>query len=80
MNFRIVLLFTSVILISGFTPKKNQMPNLGIVASLEQDSLVYASGFRMLGESVGRMLSPSLSEEQFQLNLQKIKKAKCKVF
>jgi sugar phosphate isomerase/epimerase len=80
MIFRIVLLFTSMVFISGFTPKKNQIPKLGIVASLEQDSLVYASGFRMLGESVGRMLSPSLSEEQFQLNLQKIKKAKCKVF
>lgn len=80
MNFRIVLLFTSMVLISGFAPKKNQMPKLGIVASLEQDSLVYASGFRMLGESVGRMLSPSLSEEQFQLNLERIKRAKCKVF
>jgi len=80
MIFRIVLLFTSMGLISGFTPKKNQMPKLGIVASLEQDSLVYVSGFRMLGESVGRMLSPSLSEEQFLLNLKRIKMAKCKVF
>ena len=82
MTFRIVLFFTSLVLVlfSGFKPKKRQMPQLGIVAPLEQDSLVYASGFKMLGESVGRMLSPSLSEEQFQLNLQKIKKAKCKVF
>ena len=58
---------------------KNEIPQLGIVAPLEQDSLVYASGFRMLGESVGRMLSPSLSEEQFQQNLVRIKKARCKV-
>jgi sugar phosphate isomerase/epimerase len=33
----------------------------------------------MLGESVGRMLSPSLTGEQFAENLQRIKKAKCKV-
>ena len=52
---------------------------MGIVAPIEQDSLIYASGFRMLGESVGRMLSPSLTEEQFQQNLARIKKAKCKV-
>lgn len=54
-------------------------PGLGIVAPLEQDSLVYASGFRMLGESVGRMLSPALTKEQFQSNLKRIKAAKCEV-
>jgi sugar phosphate isomerase/epimerase len=53
---------------------------LGIVAPLEQDSIVYAAGFRMLGESVGKMLSPSLSEEKFAVNLERIKKAKNKVF
>ncbi len=58
---------------------KNKIPQLGIVAPLEQDSLIYTSGFRMLGESVGRMLSPSLTEEQFQQNLARIKKARCKV-
>jgi sugar phosphate isomerase/epimerase len=67
-------------LLFGFTPGKKSIPRLGIVAPLEQDSLVYASGFRMLGESVGRMLSPSLTEEQFQQNLARIKRAKCKVF
>jgi sugar phosphate isomerase/epimerase len=56
------------------------IPQLGIIAPLEQDSLIYASGFRMLGESVGRMLSPSLTAEQFQQNLLRIKKAKCQVF
>ena len=61
-------------------PRKKSIPDLGIVAPLEQDSLIYASGFRMLGESVGRMLSPSLTEDQFQQNLARIKKAKCKVF
>ena len=63
----------------GILPPAKPKPELGIIASLDQDSLVYASGFRMLGESVGRMLSPSLTEDQFRENLRRIKKAKCKV-
>ncbi len=68
------------VVLFGFVPEKESIPKLGIIAPLEQDSLIYAAGYRMLGESVGRMLSPSLTEEQFQLNLARIKNAKCKVF
>jgi sugar phosphate isomerase/epimerase len=68
-----------VVVLFGFMPGKEPVPQLGIVAPLEQDSLIYASGFRMLGESVGRMLAPSLTEEQFQQNLIRIKKARCTV-
>jgi len=66
-------------LLFGFLVPKKSIPELGIIAPLEQDSLAYASGFRMIGESVGRMLSPSLTEDQFQENLQRINRAKCKV-
>ena len=59
---------------------RGAIPQLGIVFRLEQDSLVYSAGFRMIGESVGRMLSPTLSEEQFQQNVTRIKNARCKVF
>lgn len=79
LSFVSLLLITLVIVLPGFIANKKSIPSLGIVAPLEQDSLVYASGFRMLGESVGRMLSPSLTETAFQANLAKIKKAKCKV-
>ena len=81
MKFKISILLSVICLVVllGFIPDREPIPRLGIVAPLEQDSLIYASGFRMLGESVGRMLSPSLSEEQFQQNLARIKKAKCKV-
>ncbi|MGZ8525018.1 MAG: sugar phosphate isomerase/epimerase family protein [Chitinophagaceae bacterium] len=78
-----ILVFVSAILLIvllGFNPGDKGIPRLGIVAPLEQDSIIYASGFRMLGESVGRMLSPSLTEEQFQQNLARIKKARCRVF
>lgn len=68
-----------LVVLFAFIPGKKTIPQLGMVAPLEQDSLVYASGFRMLGESVGRMLSPSLTEEQFQLNLNRMQHAKCKV-
>lgn len=64
----------------GFITNKERIPQLGIVFRLEQDSLVYAAGFRMIGESVGKMLSPTLSEEQFQQNITRIKNARCKVF
>lgn len=82
MKFKTGILFAAIVFIvlPGFIPAKEQIPGLGIVAPIEQDSLVYAAGYRLLGESVGKMLSPSLTEEQFQLNLEKIKKARCKVF
>ena len=75
--------FLPVLFLAGiflFHPTKEKIPKLGIVAPIEQDSLIYASGFRMLGESVGKMLSPSIPEEQFVKNIARMKKAKCKVF
>ncbi len=82
MKFKITHIIHAIclIIISGFAQMKQPIPELGMVAPLEQDSLVYSAGFRMIGESVGRMLSPSLTEEQFQLNVVRIKKARCKVF
>lgn len=82
MNLKTISIFlaTFFVVLVGFMPNKKSIPSIGIVTPLEQDSLAYASGFRKLGETVGRILSPSLTEEQFQLNLARIKKAKCKVF
>lgn len=76
----IILFSALLIIILGFKSKNNSIPQLGIVYRLDQDSLVYASGFRLIGESVGRILSPSIAEEQFQQNIFRIKNAKCKVF
>jgi sugar phosphate isomerase/epimerase len=59
---------------------RGAVPEIGIVFRLEQDSLIYASGFRVFGESVGRMISPTLSEEQFQQNVTRIKNAQCKLY
>ena len=81
MKLRFELSLIAIIILPwfGFLTPNSSVPELGIIVPLEQDSLAYASGFRMLGESVGRMLSPSLTGEQFAENLQRIKKAKCKV-
>ena len=77
MKFKILL---SVLLLFGFRQEKESIPQLGIVYRLDQDSLIYASGIRLIGESVGRMLSPSITEDQFQQNILRIKNARCKVF
>ena len=81
MKLKASILFSALlIVVLGLTSKKNSAPQLGIVSRLEQDSLAYESGFRVIGESVGRMLSPSLTEELFWQNVERIKKAKCKVY
>ncbi|WP_406826354.1 sugar phosphate isomerase/epimerase family protein [Pedobacter sp. KACC 23697] len=67
------------IIVCGFISDKQVYPRLGIVSGLAQDSLAYASGFKMIGESVPKLLSPALTDEQFNANLKKIKAAKCKV-
>ncbi|RDC63135.1 sugar phosphate isomerase/epimerase family protein [Adhaeribacter pallidiroseus] len=64
----------------SITSQAQKIPQLGLVESLDRDSLVYASGFRLMGETVGKMLAPTLTEEQFKANLQQIKKAKSKLY
>ncbi|MBB6238263.1 sugar phosphate isomerase/epimerase [Pedobacter sp. AK013] len=63
----------------GFISNKQEYPRLGIVSGLTQDSLAYAAGFKIIGESVPKILSPTLTDDQFNANLKKIKAAKCKV-
>lgn len=67
-------------LLPAFSAYAQKIPKLGMIAPIAQDSLLLASGFSMLGESVGRMLSPTLTEAEFQSNLKKIKDARTKVY
>jgi sugar phosphate isomerase/epimerase len=54
--------------------KKTGTPEIGVVQNIENDSLLEHFGYRYLVESVGKMVSPrSVTEEQFQANVQKIK-------
>ena len=75
--------YITLILLSltcSLTANAQAIPTLGMIARLDQDSLLHAAGFRYMGESVGRMLSPSLSEAEFQANLRKMNNAKAKVY
>ncbi len=72
------ILYTCVLVVAALSAAKSQKkinsPEIGIVQSIEHDSLLHAFGYRYLVESVGRMVSPkSVSEEQFQNNVQRIK-------
>jgi sugar phosphate isomerase/epimerase len=80
MRVRFYLLLFPLILSLGNTSYSQKLPTLGVVESLGNDSLLYASGFRLIGESVGKMLSPALSEADFEANLRKIKQTRCKVY
>ena len=76
----VYLIGTILFYLLSLTAQAQKIPPLGLVESLDRDSLVYASGFRLLGETVGKMLSPTLTEEQFAANLERIKKAKTKLY
>jgi sugar phosphate isomerase/epimerase len=80
MRICLYLLVLTISLSSHFRAHSQSIPKLGIVESIENDSLLHAAGFGMLGETVGKMLSPSLSEAAFEANLQKIKQIKSKLY
>ena len=51
-----------------------QIPEIGIVQNIENDSLLHRFGYRYLVESVGKLISPrTVTDEQFQTNVSKIK-------
>jgi sugar phosphate isomerase/epimerase len=58
----------------------SQRNTLGIIAPLDNDSLMYASGFRLNGATVGSTLSPTLSEDEFLERVEVMKKTRCKVY
>ncbi len=76
----VYLLIFSVCSLISLHAYAQRLPTLGIVAPLEKDSLLYAAGFRLLGESVGKTISPALSEEAFEGKLKTIKQSKCKLY
>jgi sugar phosphate isomerase/epimerase len=58
----------------------SQRNTLGIIAPLENDSLLYASGFRITGTTVGNALNPDMTEEEFLAKVEFIKKMRCRVY
>jgi sugar phosphate isomerase/epimerase len=67
--------------ISQAQPKSVSMPSIGIIYEAEKDSLLYASGYRFLEESIGRSFSPiTLDWYVFQQRLARLNQTRCKVY
>jgi len=75
----VFIAFLAITCSFGFISNKLTTPRLGIVCGLAQDSIAFAAGFGMIGESVRKILSPSLTETAFSAHLKQIRAAKCKV-
>jgi sugar phosphate isomerase/epimerase len=58
----------------------NRQPDFGIINGIEQDSLLYANGYRFIEENTQQKFSPlNVSREQFLVKLQEIRAARCRV-
>ncbi|WP_231459726.1 sugar phosphate isomerase/epimerase [Pedobacter sp. Leaf132] len=80
-NINVLIGCIYCLLFSSFVSKSfaQQIPKLGIVSSISRDSIIHAAGFKYIGESVSNMISPALSIEAFESNLEKIRNAKTKI-
>jgi sugar phosphate isomerase/epimerase len=77
----IFILFIGFATVSLQAQKKITTPEIGVVQDIENDSLLYAFGFRYLIESTPKLLSPrTVSDQQFQNTLQKIKSSRIPLF
>ncbi|RZK69668.1 MAG: sugar phosphate isomerase/epimerase [Pedobacter sp.] len=77
---RLIILIAFTLIVFSGSVFSQRLPQLGIASSMENDSVLYQSGFRLIGESVGNLLSPKLSNEQFLEKAQSLKTAQCKVY
>src|SRR5687767_1668349 len=86
MKTAILATILSFITLSIYAQRKTPLPEIGIVQSLENDSLVRAYGYRYLVESIAKLISPkNVTAQQFEENVGKIKKLKkplyaCNIF
>jgi len=79
-RFAILILLLSCTT-AGAQPKSVVMPAIGIIYEAEKDSLLYASGYRFLEESIGRSFSPlALDWNAFQQRLARLNETRCKVY
>ena len=67
-----IILFTGTAVV--VQAQKAFIPEIGVVQSIENDSLLYQYGYRYLVESVQKMVSPrNVFDDQFSDNVKKIK-------
>lgn len=78
-----IFLILGIIFSSIFShaQQKIGVPEIGVVNDIENDSLLHAFGYRYLVESTNKILSPrNVSEQQFKVYLQTIKKLRVPLF
>ena len=73
-------LLATALIVSAATVFSQPIPKLGMASSMENDSILYRSGFRLIGETVGKLLSPRLSNEQVLRYRSSLKKMQCQVY
>jgi len=75
MKSLILILTFSVSSFLCFCQRQSTKPEIGICQDMERDSLLYASGYRYLVESIAKCVSPTkISDEAFEKNLRSFKK------
>jgi sugar phosphate isomerase/epimerase len=68
-------------IVGGTTLVAQKKPEIGIAQSLEYDSLLTASGYHYLVESVGKLFSPvTVTDEQFEKNLSRFHQLKLQIY
>ncbi len=69
-----------LLLISTLFSAIGQIPEIGIVNDMEQDSMLYAAGYRSLSESISKCFSPkNLTDTQFTEKLKAIQKLRTRM-
>ena len=76
-SFALIIICFNPVIAQTISPK----PEIGIAQSIDNDSLLNASGFTCLVESVQKLFSPTkVSDQQFQQNLKTLHSLKVPVF
>lgn len=74
-----LLLFFAIFLHALQSNAQADRPKVGVCSSRTNDSLLHASGYVYIEESVQKLLSPYIPEDTFRLQLAQLKKMQCQV-
>jgi sugar phosphate isomerase/epimerase len=70
----------ALLFLTAFCHVDGQPLQLGMAASMDNDSLLYASGFRLTGTTVESLISPTLPDSMFLKKIVQAKKMKCTIY
>ncbi|MBA4053757.1 MAG: sugar phosphate isomerase/epimerase [Marivirga sp.] len=81
MKNTVLLVLIACCISQGFSQKRNKKPEIGIAQDFQNDSLLYASGYRYVVESAAKCIYPSkVSDQQFHDNITAFKNLKVKIY